>query len=161
MKCEKPKKGFEPLTPALRKRCSTVELLRRPRREYDKPRGAHGIIRTAGAFSSAAEGGRGAEPGAAAQYSPGGAIDCAPLPAYLSGDCRLQALAVQLSAYAAHEVPQRGLTVVAADPAAEVAGTVADGRPQFEMAAAAPHRDREDEIPQSLPELEAAAEPSH
>ena len=25
----KPKKGFEPLTPALRKRCSTVELLRR------------------------------------------------------------------------------------------------------------------------------------
>src|SRR5258706_5296660 len=24
-----PKKGFEPLTPALRKRCSTIELLRR------------------------------------------------------------------------------------------------------------------------------------
>jgi hypothetical protein len=51
---KKPKKGFEPLTPALRKRCSTVELLRRP---TDRPpediRQGFDFKRTAGTGSGA------------------------------------------------------------------------------------------------------------
>src|SRR5688572_40886 len=118
--------GFEPTTPALRKRCSAVELLRRP-------------------------GGRrgGTTPGPERDIIWYGMRDfkfpafMAPAAGRRSRRLSLQALEVQAVRDGARQVVDGLGPVGPAGAAAETAGAVADRGPQLVLAAGAPHGDAE------------------